>query len=73
MIDFSTQQLSWIVVGSLSLGGTGYLALTKDVEEIKVKMAITHTNTENTMKSLDQLQNQLNRIEQKIDGQKTKR
>jgi len=73
MIDFSTQQLSWIVVGALGMGGTGYLALTKDVEEIKVKMAVTHTNTENTMKSLDQLQNQLNRIEQKIDGQKTKR
>jgi hypothetical protein len=73
MIDFSTQQLSWIVVGALSLGGTGYLSLTKDVEEIKVKMAVTHTNTENTMKSLDQLQIQLNRIEQKLDGQKVKR
>ena len=73
MIDFSTQQLSWIVVGALGIGGTGYLSLTKDVEEIKVKMAVTHTNTENTMRSLDQLQIQLNRIEQKIDGQKQKR
>ena len=70
MIDFSTQQLSWIVVGALGMGGTGYLALTKDVEEIKVKMAVTHTNTENTMKSLDQLQKQLSRIEDKIDKKK---
>ena len=73
MIDFSTQQLSWIVVGALSMGGTGYLALTKDIEEVKVKMAITHTNTENTMKSLNQLQTQLNRIEEKIDNKNSKR
>jgi hypothetical protein len=73
MIDFTTQQLTWIVVGGLSVGGTGYMALTKDIEEVKVKMAITHTNTENTMRSLDKLQVQLNRIEEKIDNKNQKR
>jgi len=73
MIDFSTQQLTWIVLGALSMGGTGYMALTKDIEEVKIKMAITHTNTENANKSLDQLQTQLNRIEQKIDNKNNKR
>jgi hypothetical protein len=73
MIDFTTQQLTYILVGALGIGGTGYMALSKDIEEVKVKMAITHTNTENTMHSLDKLQVQLNRIEEKIDGQKVKR
>jgi hypothetical protein len=67
MIDFSTQQLTWVLVGGLSLGGTGYMSLTKDIEDIKVKVAVTHTNTENTNKSLDQLRVQLNRIEEKLD------
>jgi len=67
MIDFSTQQLTWVLVGGLSLGGTGYMNLTKDVDDIKVKVAVTHTNTENTNKSLDQLRVQLNRIEEKLD------
>jgi predicted nuclease with TOPRIM domain len=73
MIDFTTQQLTYILVGALGIGGTGYMALSKDIEEVKVKMAITHTNTENTMKSLDQLQTQLNRIEEKIDNKNNKR
>ena len=73
MIDFTTQQLTYILVGALGIGGTGYMALSKDIEEVKVKMAITHTNTENTMHSLDKLQVQLNRIEEKIDNKNSKR
>ena len=67
MIDFSTQQLTWVLITALGIGGTGYMTLTKDVDDIKVKVAVTHTNTENTNKSLSQLQTQLNRIEDKID------
>jgi uncharacterized protein HemX len=73
MIDFSTQQLSWVLITALGIGGTGYMTLTKDVDDIKVKVAVTHTNTENTNKSLTQLQNQLNRIEEKLDRQNNKR
>ena len=73
MIDFSTQQLSWIVVGALSLGGTGYISLVKQVDTMDIKLAVTQTNTENTNKSLDQLQIQLNRIEQKLDNKNTNR
>jgi prephenate dehydrogenase len=36
-------------------------------------MAVTHTNTENTMRSIEQLQKQLNRIEEKLDNQKQSR
>ena len=73
MIDFTTQQLTYLLIAAMSVGGTGYIALTKDVEEVKVKVAITHTNTENANKSLDQLRVQLTRIEEKLDGQKQRR
>lgn len=73
MIDFTTQQLSWVIVGALGIGGTGYLTLAKDIEEVKIKVAVTHTNTENANKSLDQLRVQLTRIEEKIDNKNNKR
>jgi uncharacterized protein HemX len=72
MIDFSTQQLTYILIGALGIGGTGYMTLSQDIEQVKIKVAITHTNTENTNKSLEQLQKQLNRIEEKIDNNKRK-
>ena len=73
MIDFTTQQLTYVLIGALGIGGTGYLAITKDIDNINVKLAITHTNTENSNKSLEQLRIQLNRIEEKIDTQNNKR
>jgi hypothetical protein len=73
MIDFTTQQLTYVLIGALGIGGSGYMVLTKDIENLNVKMAITHTNTENTNKSLDQLRTQLNRIEEKLDNKNNKR
>lgn len=70
MIDFTTQQLSYIIVGALGVGGTGYMTLVKQVDNMDTKIAVTQTNTENTNKSLDQLRVQLNRIEEKIDNSK---
>jgi hypothetical protein len=73
VIDFTTQQLTYVLVGALGIGGTGYIALTHDMEQLNIKLAITHTNTENTNKSLDQLRVQLNRIEEKLDNKNSKR
>jgi uncharacterized protein HemX len=67
MIDFSTQQLTWILVGALGIGGTGYLNLTKSVDEIDKKLAVTINTTDNTNKNIDKLQQQLDRIEQKLN------
>lgn len=70
MIDFTTQQLTWIVIGACSIGGTGYISLVKTVDGMDTKVAVTMNVTENTNRSLDQLRVQLNRIEEKIDNNK---
>jgi hypothetical protein len=73
MIDFTTQQLTYVLIGILGVGGSGYMMMTEDIKQLNVKLAITHTNTENTNKSLDQLRVQLNRIEEKLDNKNNKR
>jgi len=70
MIDFTTSQLSWIVVGALSLGGTGYVTMNQKIDNLSEKVSVTNANMDNTNKSLVQLQKQIDRIENKIDSQK---
>ena len=70
MIDFTTSQLSWIVVGALSLGGTGYVTMNQKIDNLSEKVSVTNANMDNTVKSLGQLQKQIDRIENKIDSQK---
>lgn len=66
MIDFNTQQLSWILVGALGIGGTGYMSMTKEIDNLNTKVAVTQNNTENISKNLEELKTQLNRIEEKL-------
>ena len=70
MIDFTTQQLSWIIVGACGIGGTGYLSLNQKVDNINTNVFVTAANEDNMAKQLQQLQQQLNRIEEKLDNQK---
>jgi prephenate dehydrogenase len=73
MIDFSTQQLSWIVVGALGIGGTGYATMTEKIDKLDMKVGILNANQDNIIKNLDNYQRQLERIEEKIDTIKSKR
>jgi uncharacterized protein HemX len=73
MINFSTEQLSWIVVGALGLGGTGYMTMNDKIDLLNQKVGITNANLDNTTKSLEQMQDQLIRIENKIDRKNEKR
>ncbi|CAB4153433.1 hypothetical protein UFOVP623_38 [uncultured Caudovirales phage] len=73
MIDFSSAQLTWIVLGACSMGGTGYLTMNNKVDEIDKKLAISINNTEHASKSMDLMQQQLNRIEEKLDKPVAKR
>ena len=68
MIDFSTSQLTWIVIGACSLGGTGYLNMNTSIEELDKKVAVSNVKAENANEKLVLLQSQLDRIEQKLDG-----
>lgn len=68
MIDFSTSQLTWIVVGACSLGGGGYLTMTSTVGELDKKIEVSNTRAEAMNEKLSSLQQQLDRIENKIDS-----
>jgi len=73
MIDFSSSQLTWIVVGACSMGGTGYLTMNSKVDELDKKLAITINNSEHASKSMELMQQQLNRIEEKLNNPVVKR
>ena len=68
VIDFTSTQLTWIVVGACSIGGTGYLNMNSKIDDLDKKVAVTVNTIENTNKSLDDLKKQLNRIEDKMDN-----
>jgi len=68
MIDFTTSQLTWIVVGACSLGGGGYLTMTTTVSELDKKLEVSNARSEAMNEKLSLLQTQLDRIENKIDS-----
>lgn len=70
MIDFTTSQLTWIVVGACSLGGTGYLTMNSSVASLDKKIEISNTRAESTAEKISLLQAQLDRIENKLDNRK---
>jgi hypothetical protein len=67
VIDFNATQLTWIVVGACSMGGTGYLNMNTKIDDLDKKVAVTVNTIEHTNKSLDELKTQLTRIEDKMD------
>jgi hypothetical protein len=70
MIDFTTSQLTWILVGACSLGGTGYLTMNSSVTSLDKKIEISNTRAESTSEKISLLQAQLDRIENKLDARK---
>lgn len=62
-MEFTLKQLSWIVIGSLGIGGTGYLSMNEKIDALDKKVAVIHNNSEHQNKSLE-------RIESKLSGTK---
>lgn len=62
-MEFSLKQLSWIVIGALGIGGTGYVSMSQNIDQLQTKVAVVHTQMENQTKMLDRLQSQLDRME----------
>jgi len=59
-MEFSLKQLSWIVIGSLGLGGTGYMSMNSKIDELSTKIAVVHSQMEQSTKQLDRIENKLN-------------
>lgn len=67
MIDFTSKQLSWIVISLAGIGGGGYLTLNGKVDEIDKKLAVSINSTENNIRQMEKIETHLVRIEEKLD------
>ena len=64
-MEFTLKQLSWIVIGSLGIGGTGYMTMNTKIDELSVKVAVVHNQMDNQNKMLERIENKLNTIQGK--------
>jgi hypothetical protein len=67
MIDFNTSQLTWIVIGACSVGGTGYMTMNDNVKSIDAKVQVTNQKVSDVDIRVAELQKQLTRMEDKLD------
>ncbi len=65
IMEFSLKQLSWIVIGSLGIGGTGYISMNTKIDELAIKVAVVHNQMENQNKMLERIETKLNTIQGK--------
>ena len=65
IMEFSLKQLSWIVIGSLGIGGTGYMSMNSKIDELSTKVAVVHSQMEQSTKQLDRIENKLNSTKDK--------
>jgi len=59
-MEFTLKQLSWIVIGSLGIGGTGYMSMNSKIDELSTKVAVVHSQVSNLTKQLDRIEEKLN-------------
>jgi hypothetical protein len=72
MIDFNASQLTWIVIGACSIGGTGYLTIDSKMKDLDTKVEVTQVKVQDTNERVVLLQQQLIRIEDKLDRRGSK-
>lgn len=64
-MEFTLKQISWIVIGSLGIGSTGYMTMNTKIDELAVKVAVVHNQMENQNKMLERIEIKLNTIQGK--------
>lgn len=60
-MEFTLKQLSWIVIGALGIGGSGYLSMSSKVDEIDKKTAVISTQMETLQKQLDRIETKISK------------
>jgi len=70
MVDFTSSQLTWIVLGACSMGGTGYMTMDAAMQKLDTKVEVTSVKVQDTNDKIDELRKQLSRIEDKLDKRK---
>jgi hypothetical protein len=71
-MEFSIKQLSWILVGAIAIGGSGYISMTAKIEDLDKRLSVVYTHMDYQSKILDKFQIQLDRIEEKLNTTKGK-
>lgn len=61
-MEFTLKQLSWVVIGSLGIGGTGYVSMNTKIDELNTKVAVVHTQVITLTKQLDRIEEKLNQV-----------
>lgn len=64
-MEFTLKQLSWIVIGALGIGGTGYISMNNKIDELSTKVAVVHNQVSNLTKQLDRIEEKLNNTKDK--------
>jgi len=59
-MEFTLKQLSWIVIGSLGLGGSGYMSMNSKIDDLDKKIAVIHAISEIQTKTLERIEQKLN-------------
>ena len=59
-MEFTLKQLSWIVIGALGIGSTGYMSMNNKIDELSTKVAVVHSQMEQQTKQLDRIEVKLN-------------
>ena len=67
MIDFNTSQLTWLIIGACSIGGTGYMTMNDNVKSVDTKVQVTQQKVIDMVDKVNDLQKALDRIEIKLD------
>ena len=55
-MEFTLKQISWIVIGSLGIGGSGYVSMNSKIDDLDKKIAVIHANSEHQTKALDRIE-----------------
>lgn len=55
MIEFTSTQLSWILIGACSIGGTGYMSMNEKIENLDKKILVTNNTLEHNNQQIDKL------------------
>ena len=59
IMEFSLKQLSWIVIGALGIGGTGYINMAGKIEDMDKRLAVVCNQMDTMSKQLERIENKL--------------
>ena len=62
IMEFSLKQLSWIVIGALGIGGTGYMSMNNKIDELDKRVAVVTNQLDNQNKMLERIEQKLNNM-----------